>query len=173
VRPVRRFGAKAITTERLTLVPLRAEDADTVAEMLHDERLYEFIGGPPSSFAALRDRYAAMAAGSPEPEEVWLNWVLRRRLDERSIGMVQATVFSRASCPSADVAWMIGLEHQNQGYASEGARALVEWLLQRGCHRVEAHIHPDHEASARVAARAGLRATGKYDEEGEQLWSTL
>jgi RimJ/RimL family protein N-acetyltransferase len=162
----------AITTSRLTLVPLLAEDADAVAQVLDDERLYEFIGGRPSSFAALRDRYAAMASGSPDPDEIWLNWIVRRRADDAVIGTVQATIGARSVRDTADVAWVIGVGYQNQGYASEAAGALVEWLRERGADTVVAHIHPGHLASGRVASRAGLRATGEYDEDGEQIWRT-
>ena len=163
-------AAATIATRRLTLVPLRAEDADPLARVLHDERLYEFIGGRPGTVAGLRDRYAAMAAGSPEPEEVWLNWVVRRRADGQVLGTVQATIGSRSEGHTADVAWVIGVDYQNQGYASEAAEALVDWLRERGAETVLAHIHPGHHASGRVASRAGLRATGEYDDEGEQLW---
>ena len=163
------FSAATISTERLTLLPLRAEDADDVAQVLYDERLYEFIGGRPGTLAALRDRYAAMAAGSPDRDEVWLNWVVRGRADGQIIGAVQATIVARGGRRAALAAWMIGREHQNKGYASEAARALVAWLLRR-CDSVEAHVHPDHRASALVAARAGLQPTGKHDDEGEQIW---
>jgi RimJ/RimL family protein N-acetyltransferase len=150
-------------------VPLRVEDADEMAAVLGDERLHEFTGGRPLTVAELRDRYARLAVGASKPGEVWLNWIVRRRSDSQAIGTVQATLTTREGRRSAQVAWVIGVEWQNEGFASEAARALVEWLRERGVHGITAHIHPDHRASAAVAARAGLRPTDD-EVEGEQVW---
>jgi RimJ/RimL family protein N-acetyltransferase len=169
---VSRFDEPAtITTRRLSLAPLRTEDADEMATVLGDERLHEFIGGRPATAAGLRERYARLAGGSPNPGEVWLNWIVRRRSDSQPVGTVQATLTTRESRCAAHVSWVIGAAWQNQGFASEAARALVEWVREQGAQDVVAYIHPGHRASALVAARAGLRPT---DEEagGEQVWRT-
>lgn len=139
--------------------------------MLGDERLHEFTGGRPATLAELRDHFGRLAARSPKPDEVWLNWIVRRRADSRPVGTVQATLSSRDGRSRAHVAWVIGVEWQNQGFASEAAEALVCWLRAQGAEEIVAHIHPDHRASATVAARAGLQPTD--DEfEGEQVWRT-
>jgi RimJ/RimL family protein N-acetyltransferase len=166
---VNAFDDTTITTPRLALVRLRAEDADEMARVLGDESLHEFIGGQPLTIAELRDRYANLAAGSPDPDEVWLNWIVRRRTDSQPIGTVQATLTTRDGRPTAHAAWVIGVDYQNQGFASEAARALVEWLRQHRAHNIVAHIHPDHRASALVALRAGFQPTDER-EDGEQVW---
>jgi RimJ/RimL family protein N-acetyltransferase len=158
-----------ITTERLTLVPLQVADAEDLAGELDDERLHEFIGGRPATIGELRDRYARLVAGSAKPNEVWLNWIVRRRSDEQPIGTVQATATTIDGESTANVAWVIGTDWQNQGFASEAARALVDWLRQRGADEVIACIHPSHWASAVVATRAGLRPTDEQRDR-EQVW---
>jgi RimJ/RimL family protein N-acetyltransferase len=148
-------------------VPLRATDAEEMAALLGDERLHEFIGGSPPTLAELRDRYTALAAGSPDTNVVWLNWIVRRGADSQAVGTVQATLEDGGR--TAHVAWVIGGDHQNQGFASEAAAALVDWLRQQGVSKVVAHIHPGHQASAIVAGRAGLLPTDEYG-DGEQIW---
>ncbi len=163
--------AVTITTERLSLAPLVPEDADELVGVLDDERLHEFIGGRPLTLAELRDQYVRLAAGSPRAGEVWLNWIVRRRADSQPVGTVQATITSEDSRRTAQVAWIIGVEWQNQGFASEAARALVDWLRDQGVHEIVANIHPDHRASAAVATRAGLEPT-EDEADGEQVWRT-
>jgi RimJ/RimL family protein N-acetyltransferase len=158
-----------IGTDRLELVPLRVEDAEAMAGVLSDRRLHEFIGGEPESSAGLRERYAKLVAGSPDPGVLWLNWIVRRRSDAQPVGTVQATLTMTNGEPTAVVAWVIGVESQSQGFASEAARALVDWLRERGFDNVVAHIHPDHQASAVVATRAGLRPTDERV-DGERVW---
>jgi RimJ/RimL family protein N-acetyltransferase len=167
-------GAEAIeptiiTTKRLVLVPLKAEDADELCDVLDDERLHEFIGGRPTSRAELHDRFVLLSAGSPRAGEDWLNWVVRQRLDSQALGTVQATVRLVDGLKVARLGWMIGVRWQNQGFASEAAIALVKWVRRQGVDEIGAHIHPEHRASEAVAARAGLKQTdGEFD--GERVW---
>jgi len=158
-----------ISTRRLSLTPLQVSDAEDMVGVLGDERLHEFIGGRPATIAGLRHRYARLVAGSSDPDEVWLNWIVRRRLDAQPVGTVQATLTITDGRSTASVAWVIGVAWQNQGFASEAARALIEWLRQHGVDDVIACIHPDHQASAVVAERAGLRPTDEQ-RDGEQVW---
>lgn len=136
--------------------------------VLADPPLYTFTGGEPPALEDLRRRYAAQVAGhSPDGAEQWHNWIVRRADAGSEIGFVQATVIDAGA--AADIAWVIGAPWQGRGYATEAARAMVAWLLETGVAVVTAHVHPDHEASARVAARAGLAATDEV-EDGERVW---
>jgi RimJ/RimL family protein N-acetyltransferase len=158
-----------LVTERLLLAPLVPGDADEMAGVLADPALHRFTGGRPATLQELRTRYAALAAGSGRPEEVWRNWIVRRRADARPVGTVQATITGDNGGWTATIAWVIGVPWQGRGYAAEAARALVGWLARRDAPEVVAHIHPDHVASARVAARAGLLPTPDQV-DGEQVW---
>jgi RimJ/RimL family protein N-acetyltransferase len=160
-----------LATDRLVLVPLRVDDAIDMVDVLDDERLHKFIGGHPADLDELRARYATLVAGSSDPAEVWLNWIVRRRADGLAIGTVQATVIVAERGRSALVAWVIGVPWQGKGFASEAARALVDWLRGVGVDEVAAHIHPQHHASATVATRAGLGRTDKQV-DGEDVWRT-
>ena len=153
------FDASTITSQRLALHPLRVEDAEEMAIVLADPALHEYTGGQPATLDELRARYAAWVHGSGSGDELWLNWVVRRATDDVAIGTVQATVIDPETAPTALVAWTIGSPWQGNGYAGEAAVALVRWLVASGAVSVVAHVHPDHRASAGVAARVGLRPT--------------
>src|SRR3954447_673710 len=161
--------AAVITTERLVLVPLQEEDAEELAEILFDGRLHDFIGSPPGSQIDVRDRFVLLAAGSPRPGEHWLNWVVRRRHDSVAVGTVQATVREVDGLLSARLGWMIGIAWQNRGFASEAATALVRWMRWQRVDEIAANIHPEHDADAAVARRAGLRQTEEVH-DGERVW---
>jgi RimJ/RimL family protein N-acetyltransferase len=158
-----------IVTPRLTMRPLVVEDAEEMVIVLADPALHEFTGGVPATLDELRDRYTTWVEGSGSPDELWLNWIVRRGPEEVAVGAVQATVMNPTAEPTADVAWTIGTPWQGQGYASEAAIALVQWLADRGVESVVAHVHSDHHASAAVAARAGLRRTSEVF-DGEVVW---
>ena len=161
--------AETITTARLILEPLRAEHADEMFGVLADEALHEFTTGRPATLDQLRARYRRLATGrSPDGAESWLNWIVRRA--GIAGGTVQATLVpDRPTGWRAIIAWVVGTPWQRQGIASEAARGLVDWLESHGARSISAHVHPQHEASQRVARRAGLVATLEVV-DGEQVW---
>ncbi|TQJ12252.1 GNAT family N-acetyltransferase [Kribbella jejuensis] len=154
-----------IATERLRLLPLQVEYAVPMAEVLSDPSLYTFTGGEPPTVQALEARYRRQLAGPDSADEQWLNWVTE--YDDKLIGYVQATLTGR----TAEIAWVIGTAWQGRGFAKEAAQGLVTWLRAHGAREIVAHIHPDHTASAAVAAAIGLARTDLV-EDGEYLWST-
>ncbi len=165
-------AAGVIRTDRLDLLPLRVSHAEEMAVVLCDPGLHAFTGGQPQAPDALRERYARLVAGPPDPSTSWLNWVIRVRAEDRLAGTVQATL-TRTSGASgrslAEIAWVVGTGWQGRGIATEAARGLVGWLAARPVDVVLAHVHPHHAASAAVAAAAGLRpTTDRLD--GEVRW---
>jgi RimJ/RimL family protein N-acetyltransferase len=164
---VERAPTPRLQTQRFGLVPLTPENAEEMADVLSDLRLYAFIGGRPPSAQELRDRYTGWVRGSGRSDEAWHNWVIRLLEDGRAIGHAQATVAE--SGLHADIAWVVGSSWQGRGFATEAARELVRWLEATGVKTITAHIHPNHAASARVAEHAGLIATAEM-EDGERVW---
>jgi RimJ/RimL family protein N-acetyltransferase len=161
--------ARAIGTRRLDLLPLLVEHAEDMAAVLSDPALHTFTGGTPDTPQALRSRYQRMTAGSPDPAVSWLNWVIRLRDDACLTGTVQATISPSHDGPVAEIAWVVGTPWQRRGIATEAAQGLVEWLGGQRIPTIVAHIHPDHRASAAVAAAAGLTPTEEWY-EGEVRW---
>ena len=163
-----------LRTERMRLTPLRPADAEEMVKVLADPAMYAFTGGEPPGLPDLQRRYRAQIVGPSEPGATWHNWILRladaeTEVDaeaEVAVGYVQATVAGDA----ADVAWVVGTSWQRQGLAAEAAMAMCRWLRQAGVERLTAHIHPDHQASARVASAIGLHDSGELDDDGEAVW---
>jgi RimJ/RimL family protein N-acetyltransferase len=180
--------AETIRTQRLVLEPLAVHHADEMAPVLDDPRLHRHIGGEPLTPDELRARYAHLVAGpAPFHQEGWLNWIVRRVRDGQAVGYVQATVTPAAPVftvgpasagstvtpgpprHTASLAWVIGMPYQGFGFATEAARALLDWLRAHGIGTVVATIHPDNRASAAVAAKIGLRPTGETSDD-ETVW---
>lgn len=158
-----------LATARLRLTPLTVSDAPAMVSVLADPDLYVFTGGDPPTLVQLDRRYRAQVAGPERPDEHWFNWIVRILDTDQPVGFVQATVRG----DEADVAWVIGTTWQGHGFAREAAGAMCEQLRANGVRSIAAHIHPRHERSARVAAALGMRATGRLDADGEQVWASV
>jgi RimJ/RimL family protein N-acetyltransferase len=158
--------APALETRRLRLTPLDPSDAGEMVSVLGDDELYVFTGGRPPTLAELQKRYRAQSAGSPSEGETWHNWIIRLVEDGVAVGFVQATVTGE----EAEIAWLVGVDWQGRGLATEAATAMIEWLGAGGTRRLVAHIHPDHADSGKVAAALGLLPTGEVDCDDETIW---
>jgi len=156
-----------LKTLRLSLEPLLASHAQDMFPILSDRQLYSFTGDePPETQMALEERYRYLERRkSPDESQLWLNWLVTLKNDDTPMGYVQATV----SKSHTDIAWVIGLQWQGNGYASEAASALVEWLQENGIKAIRCCIHPRHVASQRVAGHAGLNKSSST-EDGEDVW---
>ena len=164
-------AAPPLDTARLLLVPLTMVDADEMAVVLGNPRMHEFTGGRPLPADELRERYVRLAVGrSADGTERWCNWIVRSRPGGEAVGCIQATIPAQGG--SGHLAWEIGVPWQGRGFASEAAAEVSGWLLAAGVTSFTAHIHPDHAASSRVAARLGLAPTSEVI-DGEVVWRRL
>ena len=139
-----------VETAQLTLEPLHPEHAPEMVPVLAHPGLYEFTGGLPPTLEVLTHRYILQSGGDPSGAQIWLNWVIRIRETGSAAGFVQATV--EAGRTAADLAWVVGKEHQGRGYATEAAQAMVDWLIRQKITSFSACIHPANIRSAAVAA---------------------
>jgi [ribosomal protein S5]-alanine N-acetyltransferase len=143
-----------LATERLVLEPLLAAHAAALLPGLRDPVLYRFIPtDPPASLAALEARYRRLESrASPDGSERWLNWAMRRA-DGAYVGTLEATVMPGAV---AHVAYLVFREHQCQGYAAEGCRAVIAHLIGLGVRTVVAEIDTRNAASIALVERLGF-----------------
>ena len=157
----------SLETPRLQLSPMLASHAKVMYPILSDRHLNFFTRDePPESESALEERYRYLEGRkSPDELQLWLNWIVALQNGNTAIGYIQATV----SKTHAEIAWVIGLDWQGKGYASEAASALVVWLRENKVDDIQCCIHPEHVASQTVAANCGLKKSDLFD-DGEEVW---
>jgi RimJ/RimL family protein N-acetyltransferase len=162
--------APPLQSQRLALEPLRIEHAEEMAPVLDDPALHTFIGGKPATAQELRGRYSEQIEGQPpDGSQRWLNWIVRRRDNGVAVGFVQATISRQNGEMTADVAWVVAVSQQRNGYAREAAQLMAGWLRQQHVQLVVAHVHPQHHASNAVARSIGLAPTD-IQLDGEVRW---
>jgi len=154
-------------TDRLELRPLYAADAEQLFPILSDSALYTYTGDkPPASHAALRKLYAFREGRrSPDGDELRFNWAINIPARGQLVGYAQATV----TVDRADVAWVVGKNWQERGYATEVAKAVVDWLHSIGVLRIHANINCNYAANHRVAEKSGFQRTSQIA-NGEEVW---
>lgn len=167
----RRLDLPPLSVE--TLTALIAGDRSTL-EAATDARFPEPLAAPPLMEDVLPAFLAALRA-DPAAAPWWARLIVLRETGEATGAIGFAGPPDDAGMVT--MGYSLYPAFQGQGIASEAARALVAWALaQPGVRRVRATIAPGHVASARVATAAGLRRTGRIendpDEGPVEVWAS-
>ena len=148
-----------IETERLRLRGHRVEDLPGCAAMWGNPAVTRYIGGRPFT-----------------QEEVWARllryvghwtllgfgfWLIEEKATGRFVGEAGLAEFQREIEPAIrvpEMGWVLVPEFHGKGYATEAVRAAAAWGdANLGGSRTVCIIHPENEASKRVAARCEYR----------------
>lgn len=150
-----------IGTERLILRPHRAEDFEPFAAMMAEPEVARFItlNGEAQSRS---DSWRILAA-------IIGCWTLRGfgmfAVEEKATGCYLGRVgpWQPEGWPGFEIGWGLSGAAQGKGYATEAARAAIDWSRQTlGVGRILHIIHPDNRPSQRVAERLGAKIVGQW-----------
>jgi RimJ/RimL family protein N-acetyltransferase len=153
-------AAPTLQTPRLILRGWRAEDFEPYAAMLADDETARFITA----------QGRGLTRSEAWSETAWLvgHWQLLGCgmfvVEERSTGAFLGRVgpLNPPWWPDVEIAWSLAPGARGRGYATEAARAAIDWsfaCLPLG--RIVSIIHPGNRASQKVAERLGQRPTGE------------
>ncbi|MET9777989.1 GNAT family N-acetyltransferase [Streptomyces sp. NPDC006367] len=107
-----------LRTDRLLLRPVTPQDADVVRELLTDERVRAYLGGPASP-----ERVAACQAAYPHTPGAW---AIVRVADGRAVGLVGIGADPRCE-GRAEVSYQLLPSAWGGGLGREAVGAVVRW----------------------------------------------
>ena len=164
--------SKSITTERLSLRAHRAEDFDDMHAMWSDPAVTRHIGGIAFSREEVWARLLRYAG-------IWSlfgygMWAVRERASGDFVGDVGFLNLCRAVVPPfgdrPELGFVLAPKAQGQGYATEAARAALEWGDRAwGDRETMCMIAPENSPSIRIAVKLGYRETSRSDYMGDPV----
>ncbi|MBL6455752.1 GNAT family N-acetyltransferase [Belnapia sp. T6] len=155
-----------IRTERLTLRPLRAEDAPALHRLVNDWEVAKTLARVPYPYGLdraeswIRSTWAQIEAG-----EAWHLAITGEEPGpegpaETLVGCVALTL--DADRRGAELGYWVGRKFWGHGVAPEAAAGLCRWALaQLGLEAVHASALRENTRSAAVLRRLGLRPAGE------------
>lgn len=146
-----------LATDRLLLRAFRAADAPILAAYRDDPNVARYQGWeiPFTAAAAAEFVTSQKSVTGPVPGE-WVQIAIE--YDGELAGDVGLLLDESAELASLGIT--VRPDRQGDGIASEALGAVIDTLIGRGVHRVEAAIDPDNIASARLFERLGFRWEG-------------
>jgi RimJ/RimL family protein N-acetyltransferase len=142
-----------LETERLMLRAPRLEDAKAIAQLANDRRIAENTTRIPHPYR-LADAQAFIAQVNRDGGEL----AFLMTLDDEPIG---ACGLARLDGPAPDLGFWIGVPYWGNGYATEAARAVIDYAFTALGHQaLQAGARVTNPASRRVLEKCGFQWTG-------------
>jgi RimJ/RimL family protein N-acetyltransferase len=147
-----------VETDRLTLRPFIAADFEAMYAMRSDPEVARYLYQEPLSAQETRDSLARkMALPAWADEGDWLGAAVVERESGLTVGDVALHWVSERD-RTAEIGFTFEPRWQGKGFATEAARALVDWAFtSAGMHRVIGRTEARNAASARVLEKLGMR----------------
>jgi RimJ/RimL family protein N-acetyltransferase len=144
-----------IETARLRMVPVSARWNDDLFRLFHDPHVADwlFLTGPPT-----REQLEARTRGH---EQMWAErgygmFVVLEKPSNRFVARVGAMVTPETG--RTEIAWSTVREAWGKGYASEAAKAAIDFTFANSeLAALDCYLRPDNAASRCVAEKAGFR----------------
>ena len=160
-------AAQRLETERLILRMFREDDFEAYyAKIASDPDVMRYLGDGQPLTRPLAWRQMAMIVG---------HWHLKGygfwAVEERSTGELIGRIglFNPEGWPGFELGWVLGKTYWRRGYATEGARRVLDHAFtDMGRDHVISLIYPDNAASIRVAERIGETLEERVDLFGHE-----
>jgi RimJ/RimL family protein N-acetyltransferase len=155
-----------LETERLTLRRFTEDDVDHLFDLNSDPEVMRYLtGGEPTPREQIRDEIIPFHLGVYERSQFG-TWAA----DDRSTGDFLGWFHFRGSPEDIDLGYRLRRTAWNEGYATEGSRALVhKGFTHLGVQRVFAHTMTVNAASRRVLEKSGLVLVRTAPYEGPDI----
>jgi ribosomal-protein-alanine N-acetyltransferase len=154
-----RTGRTILTTDRLVLREMDADDAPFILELLNEPSFIKNIGDRGVRTLADARRYITRGPLAGYDAHGFGLWLVELRTEETPIGI--CGLLKRDVLEDPDIGFAYLPEFQSKGYGFEAARAVLDHAREvLRLRRVLAIVNPDNVASARLLQKLGMSFTG-------------
>ncbi|MCB0569003.1 MAG: GNAT family N-acetyltransferase [Phaeodactylibacter sp.] len=146
-----------IETNRLLLRWFRATDLADMLEYRTDPEVLRYQTLDPMSREHAEEFIASQSSNSLDKAGDWMQVAIERHSDGKVVG--DLAICFRAEEPRiAEMGFNINRSLQGQGYATEAATAMADFLFrQRGIHKISCLVDVRNPASFHVLEKIGFR----------------
>ncbi|AIY18609.1 GNAT family N-acetyltransferase [Pimelobacter simplex] len=158
------FRTPTLETERLRLRPFTEADTDDLFALQSDAYVLRYWDYPPWTDRSAATQFLARCAEMAE-EGSGVRVVLERRDDRAFVGWCTVSGWN-PDFRSARTGYCLPRAAWGRGYATEAARALLDWAFATlDLNRVQAGVDTRSPASARVLEKLGFVREGTLRED--------
>lgn len=148
---------KIIETERLWLRTWEDKDVDPFFEINQDPKVIEYLLGP-LTMEQVKEFISSM---NQQFEKAGFTvFAVEEKLSGKLLGYLglNPVPWQADFTPCVEIAWRLGSQYWNHGYATEGAKAVLAYGFQKvGLNEIVSFAVPANIRSIRVMEKIGMR----------------
>lgn len=152
-----------IETARLIFRTWKNEDAKAYYQINQDPKVFELLQGP-LTMEQVNDFIPAV--NNHQDKYGYTLWAVELRETGELMGFIglNYTNWESHFTPAVEVGWRLGSEYWGKGYATEGAKAALDYGFKKcGLKEIVSFTVPANVRSIRVMERIGLKRDVKSD----------
>lgn len=158
-RPIKKKAM--IQTERLTLKPYSAQDADELLDILTMPEVTDtFMVPEMESRRCLEELVQKLISFSQVEDDKHLEYGIY--LNGKIIGFINDCGIED---DEIEIGYVVHPRYQGRGYATEAVYAVITELREMGFRKITAGYFAENTASLRVMEKCGMRQTNETEEE--------
>lgn len=160
---------KAIETTRLILRTWEGKDIDVYFKINQDPKVLKFL---PKTMTIEEVKSFMTAMNEQFQKHKYTLWAAEEKANGNLMGFIglHRTNWESHFTPCIEIAWRLGSEHWNKGYATEGAKAALEYAFNQLCiKRIVAFTVPKNLRSTNVMKKIGMERVLDGDFSHPQL----
>ncbi len=164
----KRDGHIILETPRLALRQFTEDDVENLFDLNSDPEVMRYLtGGTPTSRAEIRDQILPFHLDAYERFDRLGTWAAESAATGEFLGWFCLRPGGRTDVTNVDLGYRLRRAAWNQGYATEGSRALIRMgFTSLGVERVFAHTLTVNAASRHVMEKCGLTLARTRPYEG-------
>lgn len=146
-----------IETERLILRTWKESDAEAYFTINQDPKVLEFLPGP-----LMMDVVKQFIADKNQcfVDHGYTLWAVEEKMTGAMMGFIgfSSPSWKAHFTPCIEIGWRLGSQYWGKGYATEGAKAVLEYgFKQFGWEEIVSFTVPDNSRSIRVMEKIGMK----------------
>ena len=146
-----------LSTDRLTLRPVKASDATRITDLVNDERIYRMLARVPAHQNVAQTLAWISSHDTGRKDDT--KHVFAIESDGLLVGMVSGE--RKSTFVPFNLGYWLAPDVWGRGLMSEAAEALLTWLRQRGERAFVSGYITDNPASGRVLEKLGFMKAGR------------
>jgi RimJ/RimL family protein N-acetyltransferase len=155
--------APEITTDRLTLSPLSAADAQALFAYRSLPEVARYQNWRPLTVADAQEFIAVLASNELDTPDTWFQFGIRLRSTSELVGDFGVHFLEDAQ--QVEIGFTLAPAAQGRGLGAEAVTGVLDFVFgPLGKHRVTASVDPRNEPSLRLLRRVGLRQEAHFRE---------
>ena len=149
---------KKLTTERLLIRPIIAEDHPHIFAGLSHPEVIKYYGVSYPTYEATQSQMDWYQSLESEQKGLW--WAMLNKEDHRFLGALGLNDWDHQNRKAEFGLWLLP-NHWGQGYIQEAAPAVFAYAFgEMNLHRIEAFVESGKQASSKALQRLGFKYEG-------------